>query len=125
MVGPHEIELHLFVVLGLEKAVVETPLEEGTAVVPIPVVDKNVDAVIGSRPDLHLHDVGIGLVDVAPQRLARPGVSVVFCLGALDALSLTHALGSEHSRARLVTRVRGADIGGKIVGFHRDLRFVN
>ena len=59
MVRPHDVELHEIVVLRLKIAVVEALLEERSAVVPVPVVDEDVDAVIVRAGDLALHDVRV------------------------------------------------------------------
>lgn len=48
-----------------------TALEKRPAIVPVPVVDEHVDAVIGRRVDLHLHHIGIRLVYRPPKRHAR------------------------------------------------------
>ena len=71
VVGPHQIELHAAVVARLEKPVVQARLQKRQPVVPVPVVDEDVDAVIGRRGDLHLHHVAVRLIDVAPKREAR------------------------------------------------------
>ena len=47
MVSPHQVKLDAVVVASLEVPVVETLLQKGTAIVPVPVIDKDVDPVIG------------------------------------------------------------------------------
>ena len=116
MVGPHEIEFHAIAVGGLEEAVVETLFEEGAVVEPIPVVDEDIDAVVGGRVDFHLHDVWIGLVDVAPKGLARPVVERCAFDGVFDGLPFADPFRPEHSGARLVSCVGGPDEGGDIDG---------
>ena len=91
VVRPHDEELHLAVVRCPEKALVERILEEGTSLVPVPVVDEDVDPVRNRRVDL-LRDVSrIGLVRVAPHGLARLFVSSPLRLRLPDALPLALA----------------------------------
>ena len=79
MVGPHEVEFHLLVVPGLQEAVVQNILKEGTVVEPVPVEDEGVDAVFHSGIyDLLLH-LRVGFVEISPGR--NPGLAVPFEFG--------------------------------------------
>ena len=122
VVGPHDVELHLFVVGGPQEALVEALLQEGTAVVPVPVVDEDVDAVLDGLVDLHLHNLRVGLVTATPEGLAIPLV-----VGGLEGhaggdthngLPLTDAVGPELTGTEFLAGVRRPDVGRNIVLLH-------
>ena len=51
VVGPHKIKLHVGIVFRLQESVVQRAFEERPSVIPVPVEDKDVDAVANSRFD--------------------------------------------------------------------------
>ena len=118
VVRPHEIKLHAVAVLRLQEAVVQAVFQKRPAIVPVPVVDEHVHAVICGRGDLHLHYVGIRLVDISPQRPARPLVSLIALHRRAHRLPFAHALGPEDARSRLVAGIGRPDIGRHIVLSH-------
>ena len=122
VVSPHNVELHLVAVRRLEEAVVEAALKEGTSVEPVPVVDEDVYAVLGSLLDLHLHYLGIGLVYVAPERLSGPGVPLKLRLCGSYRLPFALAVGPEHTRSELVSCVGWPHERRYIILFHNNLQ---
>ncbi len=73
VIGPHEVEAHAVAVGGFEEAVVEGVFEEGFSVVPVPVVDEDIDAVGCGGVDFLRDGFGVGFVGVAPERDAGAG----------------------------------------------------
>jgi hypothetical protein len=71
MICPHDVETHFVVVLRAEEAAVEGLFEKGLILVPIPVKDEHVNAVVDGRLDLLFHHSRIGFVAVSPRRDAR------------------------------------------------------
>ena len=117
VVGPHEVELHLVAVAGTEEAVGERRLHEGALVEPVPVEDEDVDAMAGGLLNLHLHHGRVGLVDVAPQRMAVPVMAGVALLHGHHGLPLAHAQGPEGAEARVVSRIGRIEIRRHVVRF--------
>ena len=115
VIGPHEVELHLIVVFRAQEALVQALLQEGAAVVPVPVVDEHVHAVRGRLGDLALHDARIGLVLIAPQRPARPGGVRIGAVKAADGLPFADALRPEDAGSGFLSCIGRPDIGGHVV----------
>ncbi len=118
VVCPHYIELDEVVVLRAEVAVIKALLEEGSAVVPVPVVDEHVDAVVMRAGYLALHDIRVGLVDVSPQGLAVPEVVGSFSDRVLDRLPLADPLGPELTGSRFVSGIGRPYISRDIIFLH-------
>ena len=118
VVGPHAAELHALIVRRVEVALLQAPVEKGPVVVPVPVEDPVVEPVVGGRVDLLLHDLGIGLVLVAPRRHLGLHVSGEPRPGLLDQLPLRPPLAVGLFVARVdvvVGKVVGPDL--KRLGF--------
>ena len=115
VIGPHQVEFHLPVVLGLQKTVVQTVLQKRPAIVPVPVVYKNVHAVVHRGGNFHLHYVGIRFVHISPQGPARPGVPRKLGARGLHRLPFPHALRPENPGAGLVAGIGRPDVGGHVV----------
>ena len=107
------------VVCGAQKALVQALLKERTPVIPVPIVDKNIDSVGDCGVDLHFHYARVGFVYGSPQRLAVPDVFRRLERGVLrrtqHGLPLTHSLRPENRRTALTTCVSRPYVGGYIV----------
>ena len=75
MIGPHEGELHAIAVLSVEKALFQGLLHILHAAVPVPVVEKHVDSMIGGKIDLSRRPFRVAFVEITPGRLERLLVS--------------------------------------------------
>ena len=119
VVRPHEVKLHALVVCGAQKALVQALLKERTPVIPVPIVDKNIDSVGDCGVDLHFHYARVGFVYGSPQRLAVPDVFRRLERGVLrrtqHGLPLTHSLRPENRRTALTACVSRPYVGGYIV----------
>ena len=118
MVCPHEVEGHIGIVFRPQEAVVQALFQEGAAVIPVPVVDKHVDAVFGGLFDLELHDFGIGFVLVAPQGNSGQLLTGHTGFSGLHGLPFADALFPEDAGTGFVTGIGGPDVCGNIVFFH-------
>lgn len=109
VICPHEIEFHFVSVGCFQKAVVEALFEERSSVVPVPVIDKDIDAMVNGSIDFHGHDVWVCFVDISPEWFSWP--IVFWCLfdGVFDGLPFAHAFFPEHSGSRFVSCVRWPD----------------
>ena len=95
MVCPHKVELHAVVVACLEITVVKMAFEKGHSVIPVPVEYKNVHSMVGGGIYLHFGHIGVGFVNVAPQREARLFVSGEFGVVLHHRLPFANAFGPE------------------------------
>lgn len=75
MVGPHQGELHPVPILRAKKPLLQGLLHGLHAAVPVPVVEKHVDAVVGGQVDLTGGPFRIALIEIAPCRLQRLGMA--------------------------------------------------
>ena len=66
VVCPHEEEFHAVSVSGFKESVAQGGLHEGSSVIPVPVKDEYVDAMVHSLADFHFHHSRVGLVDITP-----------------------------------------------------------
>ena len=76
VVCPHNVEFNEIVILCLEVSVVKAVFKEGSVVIPVPIVDENVDTVPCGAVYLHLHNVGISFIHVTPKRSSVPLVAI-------------------------------------------------
>lgn len=86
MVGPHQVKLHLPVVLRPQETLIQYIFQERAVVVPIPVENEGIDAVFKGRVDLFLLHPRIGLVQIAPQRDVGLAVSFKFGMRLVNGL---------------------------------------
>ena len=115
MVGPHNVELHLVAVARLQEAVIEATLQKRAPVEPIPVEDKDIDAVVGRRVDPPLHNTRVIVMLIAPERLLGLVVAVETGRAPLDDLPLAVTLAPEHTPPYGIIVTRGPDIGRNMV----------
>ena len=71
VVGPHQRELDPVAVGRAQVAFVEGALQERAVVVPVPVEDEGIDAVVRRGVDLLSHNRRVGLVALTPKRHLR------------------------------------------------------
>ncbi len=115
VVGPHEVELHLVPVAGFQEALRESGFHPGAAVQPVPVEDEDIHPVRGGLVNLHLHHGRIGLVDIAPEGMAVPGVAGEAFLHGENGFPFSHSHGPEGSQARIPRRIGGIKISRNII----------
>ena len=116
MVRPHQVELHLVPVAGLQEAFREGRFHPRAAVQPVPVEDEYVHAVAGGLVDFHLHHGRIGLIDVAPERVAVPGMAGIPLLHREHRLPLAHPHGPEGTQAHIVGGIGRIQVGRHVIG---------
>ena len=58
VVGPHQVEFRVGALQCRDQPFVELPLEAGRVLVPVPVHDEDVDAVLAGQRDMLAHDRG-------------------------------------------------------------------
>ena len=116
VVGPHQVELHLVPVAGLQEAFREGRFHPRAAVQPVPVEDKYVHAMAGGLVDFHLHHGRIGLVDVAPEGMAVPGMAGIPFLHGEHRLPFAQAHGPEGPQAHVVGRIGRIQVGRHVIG---------
>ena len=92
VVGPHQVELHLPVVLRLQETLVQHIFQKRTVIVPIPVKNESIDPVFEGRSDFPLLHLRIGLVQIAPQRDVGLTVPVEFGTGLVNGLPFTDSV---------------------------------
>ncbi len=118
VVRPHQVKLDPVVVPRFQIAVVQMPFQIRHAIVPVPVEDKNIDAVVGSGVDLHLGYIRIRLIDISPQWIAGLFMAFVLGLVADHGLPLTNAIRPEHL-SPIVRMIGRPDKSGYIIVFCR------
>ena len=89
VVRPHQVELHLVPVGGLEETLRKGCLHERPTVEPVPVKDEHIDSVAGRLLNLHLHDRRVSLIDIPPKRMAVPIMAGIALLHGHDGLPLS------------------------------------
>ena len=69
MVGPHDIKVHLPIISGTKKTVVESSFQIGIVHEPVPVINESVHSIFQSRVYPLFHHLWIIIVLVAPKWL--------------------------------------------------------
>ena len=110
VVGPHNIKLHVGIVFRLQESVVQRAFEERPSVIPVPVEDKDVDAVANGRFDPFLHDSRIIVHLTAPQRASGLVVPVEPRIAFVDDFPFALSFGPKHVTEALVMMARRPDI---------------
>ena len=116
VVRPHQVELHLVPVAGLQEAFRKGRFHPGAAVQPVPVEDEHVHPVAGGLVDFHLHHGRIGLVDVAPERMTVPGVAGIPLLHREHRLPLAQAHGPEGPQAYVIGGIGRIQVSRHVIG---------
>ena len=116
MVRPHQVELHLVPVAGLQEAFRESRFHPWTTVQPVPVEDEHVHPVAGGLVDFHLHHGRIGLIDIPPERMAVPGVAGVPLLHREHRLPFAQAHGPEWPQACVIGRIGRIQVSRHVIG---------
>ena len=102
MVGPHKVELHVLAVVSLKEAIVQGCLHERTAIIPVPVENEYIHAILQSLIDFHLHHCRICFVDISPERLALPVMTRKTVLNCHHCFPLTDTHRPERSKTWIV-----------------------
>ena len=117
MVRPHQVELHLVTIRGLEETLRKGCLHERPSVEPVPGKDEHIDPVTGSLLDLHLHNSRVSLIDIPPKRMTIPIVARIALLHCHNSLPFSPIHRPEWFQARLTRRISRIKIGGHIILF--------
>ena len=68
MIGPHQIEFHLFIVLGFQKSVIDGAFQKRLPIIPIPIENKHIDAMRSCHINPFFHYLRVIIHFISPQR---------------------------------------------------------